>query len=208
MMTDGSTPRVRDSAAIAAIRDSRLPLTYLHTEALVRPATSASSFWLIPRSLSRAVSSDSLYRCFSGPSALPFHKLLQYAYPVCRIHPCPSALPFHKRGPSRHRLPGMRPGVPRWGPRCRRRAPPAFLRWFPIFPAFYACGLRCAHFTASSTRKAACLHTRAATFQTVSPIPFVPGGRSWPAGRPGRRTRRGTRRIRWRRAAPRRTARA
>ena len=54
MMSDGLTPRVRDIAAIVAGQGSRSPLTYLLTEAGVRPAASASSFWLMPRFLSRA----------------------------------------------------------------------------------------------------------------------------------------------------------
>lgn len=45
-MSEGSTPRARDSAAIVAGHGSRSPLTYLLTEAGVRPAASASSFLL------------------------------------------------------------------------------------------------------------------------------------------------------------------
>ena len=44
MMSDGSTPRARDIAAIVAGHGSRSPLTYLLTEAGVRPAASASYF--------------------------------------------------------------------------------------------------------------------------------------------------------------------
>ena len=48
----------RTSARAATVRTlgSRSPLTYLLTDAGVRHAASASSFWLIPRSLSKAVS--------------------------------------------------------------------------------------------------------------------------------------------------------
>lgn len=44
MMSDGSTPRERYAAAIVAGYGSRSPLTFLLTEAGVRPAASASSF--------------------------------------------------------------------------------------------------------------------------------------------------------------------
>lgn len=48
MMSDGATPRARDIAAIVAGHGNRSPLTYPLTEAGVRPAGSASSFWLMP----------------------------------------------------------------------------------------------------------------------------------------------------------------
>lgn len=43
MMSDGLTPRARDIVAIVAGQGSRSPLTYLLTEAGVRPAASAST---------------------------------------------------------------------------------------------------------------------------------------------------------------------
>ena len=51
MMSDGFTPRASARTVTVRALGSRSPLTYLLTDAGVRHAASASSFWLIPRSL-------------------------------------------------------------------------------------------------------------------------------------------------------------
>lgn len=56
MISEGFTPRTSARAATVCALGSRSPLTYLLTDAGVRHAASASSFWLIPRSLSKAAS--------------------------------------------------------------------------------------------------------------------------------------------------------